>query len=328
MLLTFRDAYTEASRERGLPGVLRLCCDCFVDFVKTVGMEHARSWRQRRADVLTGYALAQIALALPFTLDVAECTDIGLARTDNEDSLVALVPDDGHLLRARGALFVVADGMGGCGHGRVASGLAVQQVRDCYYHELQGDIPTALQSAVHQASDAIRLASQTKGFERDGAQDIGTTCVAAVLHEWSLYIANVGDSRAYVLRDGRLRQVTRDHSLVAQLIERGELTHAEARTHPQRSLIYRALGFPDTEVDLFVEPVQDGDIIVLCTDGLCSVVEDEELGAIALGYPPSESVQRLIARANAYGGPDNVSVVVVRVADRVGSRTDPSSTVG
>ena len=99
-----------------------------------------------------------------------------------------------------------------------------------------------------------------------------------------------------------------------QLVERGELTPAEARAHPQRNLIYRALGLPDTEVDLFVEPVQDGDTIVLCSDGLCSVLEDEEIGAILRSTQPENSVECLIACANARGGPDNISAIVAFVS--------------
>lgn len=320
MLLTFRDAYRDASRRYGAWGVLQLWCDVLADFVKSVGIEHAHSWRQQGERELAWCTQSQVALALPFMLHVAQHTDIGRLRASNEDSLVSLVPDDGCLLRARGALFVVADGMGGPGRGDVASELTIRHVTDAYYGDLQADIPAALRRAVWQANDAIRQASKAERLEGAGDLDMGATCVAAVLHERTLYVANVGDSRAYVLHAGQLRQVTRDHSLVAQLVARGELTPAEARAHPQRSLIYRALGLPGAEADLFVEPVEDGDTLVLCTDGLCGVIEDEELRAIVAHDAPEESVQRLIACANARGGPDNVSAVVVRVSKRVYKR--------
>src|SRR5215469_15357886 len=129
----------------------------------------------------------------------------------------------------------------------------------------------------------------------------------------TLYAANVGDSRVYVVHDGELHQITRDHSLVAQMVERGELTAEEARTHEQRNIIYRALGSQaEVEVDLFTEPVVEDDIILLCTDGLSAVVPEADMQAIVLRYPPTDSVQRLIARANDAGGPDNVTAIVVR----------------
>ena len=143
---------------------------------------------------------------------------------------------------------------------------------------------------------------------------MGATCVAAVLHEQMLHVANVGDSRVYVLHDGQLRQVTKDHSVAAQLVERGEISPAEARTHEQRSRLYRALGEAVVDVDLFTEPVQEGDTLILCTDGLWGTLEDEELRAIVEEHGPEESVQQLIARANEAGGPDNVTAIVVQVS--------------
>ena len=143
---------------------------------------------------------------------------------------------------------------------------------------------------------------------------MGTTCVATVLQNHMLYVANVGDSRVYIVREGQMRQVTHDHSVVALLVERGEISPAEARTHEQRNVLYRALGNLDVEVDLFTETVRDGDTLVLCTDGLWSVVEEEELRAIVEQYDPEECVRRLIVQANAAGGPDNVTAIVVRVS--------------
>ncbi|MBV9229589.1 MAG: Stp1/IreP family PP2C-type Ser/Thr phosphatase, partial [Chloroflexi bacterium] len=295
-------------------GVLLLWSDFFWDFVKTVCIEQIRSWLQRDG---RDFALAgkdQLAMTLQFTLDVAQRTDIGRKRASNEDNLISVVPEDSHLLRAKGALFVVSDGMGGHERGEVASELAVQKVKEYYYQDLQNDIPTALQEAIKQANITICTAREAERARGASDFDMGATCVAAVLHDQILYAANVGDSRVYVLHEGQLRQVTRDHSVVAQLVERGEITPAEARTHEKRNLIYRALGLPEVEVDLFTEPVQEGDTLILCTDGLCGVVEDEDLRAIVEQYGPEESVQHLIARANEEGGPDNVTAIVVRVS--------------
>lgn len=234
-------------------------------------------------------------------------------RAVNEDRLLARVPEDPELRRTRGVLFVVCDGMGGGGRGAVASEIAVRAVSDSYFQNARDDIPTSLLSAVERAGAAIRQARETEQVAEANTPEVGTTCVAAVLQESMLYIANVGDSRAYVLHDGTLRQLTRDHSLVAQLVERGELSAAAARTHPLRSLIYRALGQPDVAADLFVQAVQPGDSILLCTDGLHGAVHEATLRATVAGRQPAESVRQLIANANAAGGPDNVAVVVVRV---------------
>ena len=261
MFLTFRDAYRETSRQQGTLGVLSLWCDFFCDYVKTVCIEHIRSWMQRDERDFALAGKEQLAMTQQFNLVVAQCTDIGRKRTSNEDNLISYVPEDSHSLQAKGALFVVSDGMGGHNHGEVASELAVQKVKEYYYQDLQNDIPTALQEAIKQANIAIYEANEAE--RTPGANDLvmGATCVAAVLHDQTLYAANVGDSRVYVLHEGELRQVTRDHSLVAQLVEQGEITPAEARTHEKRNQIYRALGLPEVEVDLFTEPVQEGDTL-------------------------------------------------------------------
>ncbi len=314
MFLAFRDAYSETSRQQGTLGVLSLWCDFFCDYVKTVCIEHIQNWMQRSEGNFALIREVQFAMTKQFNLVVAQRTDIGRKRTSNEDNLTSYVPGDNDALQARGALFVVSDGMGGHSHGEVASELAVQKVKEYYYQDLQNDIPTALKDAIKQANVAIYEANEA--VRTPGANDfvMGATCVAAVLHDKTLYAANVGDSRVYVLHEGDLRQVTRDHSLVAQLVEQGEITPAEARTHEKRNQIYRALGLPEVEVDIFTEPVQEGDTLILCTDGLSGVIEDEDLHAIVEHYDPEESVKHLIARANEAGGPDNVTAIVVRVA--------------
>jgi protein phosphatase len=309
MLLVFRDAYRETLRREGKPGLLRLWGDLLSDFVKTVCLEHARNWIEHDQSGLVLVGKEQFTMSLPFTLSVAQRTDIGRKREKNEDNLISVVPENHQLLQSRGALFVVSDGMGGHDRGEIASEQTVQTVRAHYYQATQADIPTRLQEAIKEANRVIYRESETRGKE------MGATCVAAVLHEQTLYAANVGDSRVYVLHEGQLRQVTRDHSLVAQLVERGEITPAEARTHEKRNVIYRSLGAqPEVEVDLFTESVQEGDTLILCTDGLCGVVNDEELRTIVEQHEPAESVQRLIARANEEGGPDNVTAIVVRVS--------------
>jgi serine/threonine protein phosphatase PrpC len=314
MFLAFRDAYSETSRQQGTLGVLSLWCDFFCDYVKTVCIQYVQSWMQRGESNFVLAREGQLAMTKQFNLVVAQRTDIGRKRTSNEDNLTSFVPEETDALQARGALFVVSDGMGGHSHGEVASELAVQKVKEYYYQDLQNDIPTALQEAIKQANVAIYAANETERTPGTNDLVMGATCVAAVLHDQTLYAANVGDSRVYVLHEGDLRQVTRDHSLVAQLVEQGEITPAEARTHENRNQIYRSLGLPEVEVDIFTEPVQEGDTLILCTDGLSGVIEDEDLRTIVEHYDPEESVQHLIARANEAGGPDNVTAIVVRVA--------------
>lgn len=309
MLLVFRDALRDARQYQGYAGVWRLVGNFFSDFIKTVCIEHMKAWTERHNLALAGKE--PLAMTLQFSLNVGQRTDVGRQRSNNEDNLISVVPSDDTILQTKGALFVVSDGMGGHERGEVASEMAIQKVTDYYYHAQQLDIATALQEALKQANDSIL---QANGLISESGLAMGATCVAAVLHDHTLYAANVGDSRAYVLHDGQLRQITRDHSWVAHLIENGEITPAEARTHEKRNIIYRSLGQPEVEIDLFTAPVQEGDTVILCTDGLCGVIEDEDLRSIVERYGPEESVQRLIARANDEGGPDNVTAIVVRVS--------------
>jgi serine/threonine protein phosphatase PrpC len=314
MLQVFSDAYGDARHQRGTLGVLCLWRDFVTDLVKSACVQQVESWMLRHEHTLVLSGKERLAMALQLTLDVGQRTDTGQIRPTNEDQLISVVPEDPRLMQEKGGLFVVADGLGGHNRGDVASALTIQTVKDSYYQDLPGNIPESLERAIKQANTAIYRANETERANGAGACNMGTTCVAAVLHNLMLYVANVGDSRVYILRDGRLRQVTHDHSVVARLVERGEISPAEARTHEQRNVLYRALGELDVEVDLFTETVQDGDTLVLCTDGLWSVLEEDELRAIVEQYDPQESVQRLIAQANAVGGPDNVTAIVVRVS--------------
>jgi serine/threonine protein phosphatase PrpC len=314
MFLVFGDAYLDVSRRQGTLGVLRLWSNFFVDFLKTVCIQWVHRWVYRSERTLALAGKEQLAMALPFRLDVAQRTDVGRKRAHNEDNLISVVPEEQQLLQEKGALFVVADGLGGHERGEVASELTIQHVRDFYYQNRQDDIPTALEKAIKQANEAISQANEAERAQGNSEFSMGATCVAAVLHEQMLYAANVGDSRVYVLRENHLRQVTRDHSVVAQLVESGEITLAEVRTHEKRNLIYRALGEPEVEVDLFTEPVQAGDTLMLCTDGLWEMLEDDELSAIIKRSGPEESVEHLITRANEAGGADNVTAIVVRVS--------------
>ncbi|WP_165055168.1 MULTISPECIES: Stp1/IreP family PP2C-type Ser/Thr phosphatase [unclassified Adlercreutzia] len=224
-------------------------------------------------------------------------TDVGCVREHNEDSLVVTPP-----------LYVVCDGMGGHAAGEVASEIAVDVIakRAPAYPDA-----TALGQAVEEANLAVIRGAQ-EGVGRAG---MGCTCTAAMLENERLVIAQVGDSRAYLLHQGRLQQLTRDHSFVADLVESGQITPAEARVHPQRSVITRALGSdPRTQPDLFEINVETGDRLLLCSDGLSSMIEDDEIeDVLNRTTDPQLAASQLVNAAIAAGGYDNVTVIVVNV---------------
>ena len=223
-------------------------------------------------------------------------TDIGCVREQNEDSLVVSPP-----------LFVVADGMGGHAAGEVASEIAVRTLSELAPDHADTE---ALSKAVSQANRNINAPLSGRG--REG---MGTTCTAAILDGTHLAIAQVGDSRAYLLHNGRLTQITRDHSLVANMVEAGQLTVEEARVHPNRSVITRALGNdPTTTPDLYEIDVEEGDRLLLCTDGLSSMLEDDEIQAVMNRIPdPQQCASMLVSGALVAGGLDNVTVVIANV---------------
>lgn len=317
MAQTFRTSCHEALCAGGGLQVLRLCGFTLVDFIVSVLKEHAQACFLRLRHLFgapSPTGLNALALAAPLHLQVAQRTDLGCKRGVNEDNLLTVLPEDPHVLRERGALFVVADGMGGRTRGERASELAVATVREVYYREVQGENAALLVKALEQANVRIYAESLPSRSEENDNASMATTCIAAVLQGRTLTVANVGDSRAYVVHGGQIRQVSQDHSLVADMVRAGTLTPAQARTHEQRHVIYRCLGArTQVEVDVFVEELAEGDRILLCTDGLSGQVNDEEILHIVETSSPEECVSQLIARANATGGPDNITAIVVHV---------------
>ncbi|MGI6032305.1 MAG: Stp1/IreP family PP2C-type Ser/Thr phosphatase [Coriobacteriales bacterium] len=225
----------------------------------------------------------------------ASRTDVGCVREHNEDSIAIRPP-----------LFVVADGMGGHEAGEVASAIASETMLRLIPDGPDG---AALGNAVVEANKAV-LRGAEDGTGRPG---MGTTITAALIYDDQLIIAQVGDSRAYLLHNGKLQRITRDHSLVADLVEQGRITEEEARFHPQRSVITRALGSdPDMQPDLYNLTVEKGDRLMLCSDGLSSMVEDRVIASIMASNPdPTACCNALVDEAIAAGGLDNVTVVVV-----------------
>jgi PPM family protein phosphatase len=243
--------------------------------------------------------------------DTIAKTDTGRQRRENEDCAFARAP-----------VFVVADGMGGAQAGEVAARIAV----DAFAHGLpdSGSSEERLASRVQEANQRIWEQSRARR-EQAG---MGTTLTAAYLDDSELAIAHVGDSRAYLFRDGSLRRLTQDHSLVDELVRRGKLTEEQAAEHPQRSIITRALGAePTVEVDTWTYPVRPGDVLLLCSDGLTSMVPEERLEEILRGSMDLKvAAQQLIDEANAAGGRDNITVVLSRIEDAgvVGDGAEPT----
>ena len=224
-------------------------------------------------------------------------TEVGHVREHNEDSLVVTPP-----------LFAVADGMGGHEAGEVASEIAINALAELAPASPDGD---ALARAVVAANLEV-IKAPSKGIGREG---MGTTLTAALLEGERLVIAQVGDSRAYLLHQGRLQQLTRDHSLMADMIEAGQLTEAEARVHPNRSVITRAIGSdPHMQPDIYELNVETGDRILLCSDGITTMIEDPQIARImGSSETAQECADNLVAAALDAGGYDNATAVVMDV---------------
>jgi protein phosphatase len=230
----------------------------------------------------------------------ASVTDVGRQRHTNEDAYFADAP-----------VFGVADGMGGAQAGEVASALAVEQ----FEHGVDSDT-----AAEEELSSLVRAANR-KIFEMAKADSrragMGTTLTAVVVRDHDVSVGHVGDSRLYLLRDGTLQQLTRDHSLVQEFVDQGRLTREQAEKHPQRSVITRALGpESDVKVDTFTIRAKDGDVFLLCSDGLSGMVPDESIQSILSGQPSlGDAARALVEAANKNGGRDNITAVLFRLED-------------
>jgi serine/threonine protein phosphatase PrpC len=231
----------------------------------------------------------------------ASRTDTGRQRSANEDSFWVSSP-----------LFVLADGMGGAQAGEVASQTAVSIFADGL-PDGPGSYEERLAGLVGDANVRIHARAQSD----DQLAGMGTTLTAAYVGEQDLAIAHVGDSRLYVLRDRKLEQLTDDHSLVGELVRRGQISAEEAEDHPQRSIITRALGIEgEVVVDHHTWPVRDGDVFLLCSDGLTGMISDARVAEIVVGSDTlSHAAQALVAAANEAGGRDNITVILFRVEE-------------
>ncbi len=254
-----------------------------------------------------------MSLAKKLRLAAAGLTDVGRRREHNQDNLTHFVPPDENDLATKGALFVVCDGMGGHAAGEVASELGANAIRDVYYASHQDDVIDNIASAIKSANEAIYQYAQ----EHPESKGMGTTCVAVLIHGGRAYFVNIGDSRAYLVRDGDLRQVTFDHSWVAEQVKAGLLTEEQARTHAHRNVITRSLGTgPSVTADLFVETLKQGDRILLCSDGLHGYVDDHDIKREMITHPdPEDGVKALVDIANSNGGPDNITALLIHLLE-------------
>lgn len=238
-------------------------------------------------------------------MKIAAKSDIGNVRKNNEDA---------HLVDAQLGLLIVADGMGGHAGGEEASALAVEAIAAFVKEHLSGaegpeQIGQLLQGAIQRAHAEVRA----RAAANPALHERGTTVVVALCQGDTVHIAHVGDSRAYRLHRGEMRQLTEDHSVVAQLVKAGQLTPKEARRHPLRHRITRCLGSPDAaQPDLQCLAWEPGDYLLLCSDGLTNMVEDRNIQKLLLkgGEDVQASCEALVDLANASGGQDNITLIV------------------
>ncbi len=241
-------------------------------------------------------------------------SDLGRVRENNEDKFDWLEPEAPSTLAARGRLYLVADGMGGHAAGQIASEMTAKTVLRSYFAATHGSVEDALADAIRKANALVWEAGQ----RIPGREGMGTTITALLLHEGRAVIGQVGDSRLYLLRKGEIQQVTEDHSWVAEQVSAGLLTVAEAELSPYRNIITRSIGAQaDVEPDLFDVELIPRDTFLLCSDGLSGPVTDVEIREIAGACSPSEAASRLVDLANQHGGPDNITVFIVRVDDLI-----------
>lgn len=237
-------------------------------------------------------------------LVAAGLSDIGKVRTSNEDAYLA-----------GDSVYAVADGMGGHVAGEVAASTALEPIGalDGKIFGSSSDAVTALRDAVVEANQRVAQMAHDEPSYRG----MGTTLTAALVEGQRLHVAHVGDSRAYLLRDGQFSQLTDDHTLVQHLVNEGQITLGEAAHHPQRSIITRAIGVSDEiDVDSLTIELLPDDVLLLCSDGLTGVVDDATIaGHINRPDPPQEVLHRLVAAANDAGGPDNITAILLRYED-------------
>jgi protein phosphatase len=235
---------------------------------------------------------------------------IGKVREKNEDAYCRCEPRNPRVRKRKGILFIVADGMGGHSGGEIASKVAVETIKEAYYADENGDPGEALVSAFEEANKNIL----ERALQDVSLFGMGTTCTAMAVVGGKAYFAHIGDSRAYLLRKGDLQQITKDHSLVGDMVRSGMISQEDAKNHPQRNIITKSLGSgekanpdtPSSPLDL-----EKGDVFLLCSDGLTGFVSDEEIKEILCANKPKEACKMLVDLANERGGRDNITIQII-----------------
>jgi len=258
-------------------------------------------------------------------IKAAVVTDVGRARTENQDAVVFTRPGADSVLATHGVIAVIADGMGGCNGGMIASTLACDSVPRHYFSSTERT-PVALRAAVEATNNQIYQTAQ----EHPELAGMGTTCIAVVVVGNRGWLAYVGDSRLYLIRAGHIYRMSEDHSVVFEMVRQGLLTPEEARNHEDRNVLSRALGTkPYVEVSCWEEPfpIRSDDRFLLCSDGLHDLVADDELLKIAGNGEGGAAAEKLVETANKCGGHDNISVILLDAMDRAApTRRPPAAT--
>ncbi|MGB0383759.1 MAG: Stp1/IreP family PP2C-type Ser/Thr phosphatase [Ardenticatenaceae bacterium] len=273
--------------------------------------------------------IGSASLTILPNLTIGAESDVGKKRANrpNQDAigLFSETPVKTPEMLEKGMLFLVADGMGGAAGGQEASQIAASTtIKEYYASASPSVIPTELRGAwsdpdiKHRLEHSIQAANvqiYKRGHEEPDVWGMGTTIVAAVIQGNQLVVANVGDSRAYLFRKGQLKQLTTDHTLVQGLLDVGLISAEEASRHPRRNVLSRNLGSEQTvHPDVQTHTLQQGDVILLCSDGLWGVLKEQEISSVLQGQQGHQAAHTLIEMANEHGGPDNISVIVLHVA--------------
>jgi protein phosphatase len=246
-------------------------------------------------------------------VELASLTDVGCQRENNEDSYGYWEPANDADFAQLGRLAIVADGMGGHEGGQIASRLAVEAITKAYAGATDSDPQKRLLTALKDGHHRI----QQHAKQNPHLSSMGTTCTALALIDRRLYFVHVGDSRFYLLREGKLRILSRDHTLIARLLEKGLIRPDQAQDHPQRHVLTSALGMPDEEMEIDAPPealpLRKNDVLMICTDGLWGQMEADEIERALASQSPKDACRSLVHLAKERGGPDNITLQVLRI---------------
>jgi PPM family protein phosphatase len=245
-------------------------------------------------------------------VDVVSLTDVGCQRQNNEDNFRYWEPEDDAAFARQGRLAVIADGMGGAEGGQFASQIAVESVQELYSSPDEADPQQRLVNGLHLANSRVL----ERARKEPALHGMGTTLTAVAIVGNNLYFAHIGDSRLYLCRKGSIRPLTRDHSLVARLVESGVIRPQDAEAHPQRHVLTAAVGVTDAiEPDVPSAPlrIEKDDVLLLCTDGLWGQISESEISQIISSHSTEDAARALVQLAKDHGGPDNITLQILRV---------------